>query len=192
MVITFKNKLGKFSLLAVLIGWFLVFGSAKARSDEELGQIALWTQVKLNILHNATSDSEKIRQFELLLNDEGFLRYRRTYINGKQEYYSLNLIRGKSIDYLGNIFSGDLSIQTQEDDVIVQTFNDRSGNVDSMATHFRLPLLNVEAEDLIALNNDLLEMKRLLEKNKLAISIFLTYPLMDISIKGIELLIPLL
>lgn len=166
MFITFKNKLGKFSLLAVLIGWFLVFGSAKARSDEELGQIALRMQIKLNTLHNATSDSEKIRQFELLLNDEGFLRYRRTYINGKQEYYSFNLMRIQTIDYLGNTSSGDLSIKTFEDDVIVQTFNDRSGNVDSMATHFRLPLIGVEAEDLVALNNDLFEMKRLLDKNK--------------------------
>jgi hypothetical protein len=166
MFIWLKGRFSKNSLLLVLTVWFLVFGSAKAGSDEELQQIATRAQVKLNSLHNAASYSEKIRQFELLLNDEGFLRYRRTYITGKQEYYSLNLIRVKSIDYLGNTFSGDLSIQTQEDDVIVQTFNDRSGNVDSMATHFRLPLLNVEAEDLIGLNNDLLEMKRLLDKNK--------------------------
>ena len=86
MVIAFKNRFGKFSLSLVLIGWFLVFGSAKARSEEELEQIALRTQVKLNTLYNATLDSERIRQYELLLNDEGFLRYRRTYINGKQEY----------------------------------------------------------------------------------------------------------
>jgi hypothetical protein len=35
-----------------------------------------------------------------------------------------------------------------------------------MATHFRLPLIGVEAEDLVALNNDLFEMKRLLDRNK--------------------------
>jgi hypothetical protein len=75
-------------------------------------------------------------------------------------------MRITAIDYLGNTVSGDLSIQTQEDDVIVQTFNDRSGNVDSMATQFRLPLISVEAEDLVALNNDLFEMKRLLDRNK--------------------------
>jgi len=166
MFIWFKGRFSKNCLLLAFTGWFLVFGSAKAGSDEDLQQIATRTQVKLNSLHNASSYSEKIRQFELLLNDEGFLRYRRTYVNGKQEYYSLNLIRVKAIDYLGNKFSGELSIQTQEDDVIVQTFNDRTGNVDSMATHFRLPLISVEAEDLIALNNDLLEMKRLLDKNK--------------------------
>ena len=150
----------------ILAGFFLVFGNATAGAEEELHQLALRTQLKLNSLHNSESESIKIRQFELLLNDEGFLRYRRTYINGKQEYYSFNLKRITAIDYLGSTVSGDLSIQTQEDDVIVQTFNDRSGNVDSMATHFRLPLISVEAEDLIALNNDLLEMKRLLDRNK--------------------------
>ena len=166
MIIAFKNRFGKFSLSVILIGWFLVFGSAKARSEEELEKIALRTQIKLNTLHNATAYSDRIRQFELLLNDEGFLRYRRTYINGKQEYYSFNLMRIQTIDYLGNTSSGDLSIKTFEDDVIVQTFNDRSGNVDSMATHFRLPLSSVEAEDLAALHNDLLDMKRLLDRNK--------------------------
>ena len=166
MIIAFKNRFGKFSLSVILIGWFLVFGSAKARSEEELEKIALRTQIKLNTLHNATAYSDRIRQFELLLNDEGFLRYRRTYINGEQEYYSFNLMRLQTIDYLGNTSSGDLSIKTFEDDVIVQTFNDRSGNVDSMATHFRLPLIGVEAEDLVALNNDLFEMKRLLDRNK--------------------------
>jgi hypothetical protein len=35
-----------------------------------------------------------------------------------------------------------------------------------MATHFRLPLIGVEAEDLVTLNNDLFEMKRLLDRNK--------------------------
>jgi hypothetical protein len=162
----FKSSLKRVYLPLILAGYFIVFGSATAGTDEELHQLALRTQVKLNTLHNADSQSVKIRQFELLLNDEGFLRYRRTYINGKQEYYSFNLIRIKVIDYLGNTSSGDLSIQTQEDDVIVQTFNDRSGNVDSMATHFRLPLSSVEAEDLAALHNDLLEMKRLLDRNK--------------------------
>jgi hypothetical protein len=161
-----KRSLKKVYLPLILAEYFMVFGSAAGGADEELHQLALRTQVKLNTLHNADSESVKIRQFELLLNEEGFLRYRRTYINGKQEYYSFNLMRIKEIDYFGNTFSGDLSIHTQEDDVIVQTFNDRSGNVDSMATHFRLPLSSVEAEDLTALHNDLLEIKRLLDRNK--------------------------
>ncbi len=87
----------KISLLAVFTMWLLVFCSAKLGLDEEIQQIALPSQVKLNMLHHAHSDADKIRQFELLLNSEGFLRYRRTYSNGKQEYYSFNLMRIKAI-----------------------------------------------------------------------------------------------
>lgn len=166
MYTRYKNNLKLVYSSLILAACFIVLGSATAGIDDELNQLAQRTQVRLNTLHSADMESDKIRQIELLLNDQGFLRYRRTYINGKQEYYSFNLMRIRTIDYLGDTMSGDLSIQMQEDDVIVQTFNDRSGNVDSMATHFRLPLSRVEAEDLIALHNDLLEMKRLLDKNK--------------------------
>jgi len=162
----YKFNLKQFGLSLFLGGWLMLFGSATAGADDELHQLAQRAQLKLNALHNADTESDKIKQFELLLNDEGFLRYRRTYINGKQEYYSFNLMRVKTIDYLGNTTVGDLTIQTLEDDIIVQTFNDRGGNVDSMSTQFRLPLNRVEAADLIALHNDLLEMKRLLDKNK--------------------------
>jgi len=162
----FKSGLKKLYPSLILAGWLLVFISATAGTEEELHQLALRTQLKLNTLHNAESGFLKIRQFELYLNDEGFLRYRRTYVNGKQEYYSFNLMRISAINYLGNNLSGELSIQTHEDDVIVQTFNDRNGNVDSMATYFRLPVSILEAEDMVALHNDLLEMKRLLDRNK--------------------------
>ncbi len=74
----FKSTLKRVYLLFILAGWFMVFGSATAGADEELHQLALRTQLKLNTLHNAESESAKIRQFELLLNEEGFLRYRRT------------------------------------------------------------------------------------------------------------------
>jgi hypothetical protein len=116
-------------------------------------------------MHHPEYELLKIRKFELLLSDEGFLRYRKTYNSGKQEYYSLNLTRVSSMDYLGDTASGNLLLKTIEDDVIVQTYNDRDGNVDSMATQFRLELHAVEPEDLLALQNDILGMKQLLKKN---------------------------
>jgi hypothetical protein len=116
-------------------------------------------------MHHPESELVKIRQCELLLTDEGFLRYRKTYLSGKQEYYSLNIARVGSVDYFGDTGSGNLLLKTMEDDVIVQTFNDRDGNVDSMSTHFRLDLHTVEPEDLVALQEDILGMKRLLQKN---------------------------
>ena len=153
--------------ISFLVGTSIIFfGSASTGIDDELKQIAERTQIKLNKLHDANSNSNKIKQFDLILNSEGFLRYRRTFIGGKEEYYSFNLMRLKSIHYLGNTSAGDLTIQTMEDDVIVQTFNDRAGNVDSMSTHFRLPLIFVEAEDLVALQHDMLKMKRILDQEQ--------------------------
>jgi hypothetical protein len=143
----------------------IVFISASVPQDDSIHQFAERVLLRLNKMHHPESELVKIRQCELLLTDEGFLRYRKTYLSGKQEYYSLNISRVGSVDYFGDTGSGNLLLKTMEDDVIVQTFNDRDGNVDSMATHFRLDLHTVEPEDLVALQNDILGMKRLLQKN---------------------------
>jgi hypothetical protein len=152
-------------LSSILVGLLIIFLGASLRQDDSIHQLAERVLVRLNKMHHPESESLKIRKCELLLSDEGFLRYRKTYISGKQEYYSLNITRVSSVDYLGDTGSGNLLIKTTEDDVIVQTFNDRDGNVDSMATHFRLDLHAVEPEDLVALQDDIFGMKLLLKKN---------------------------
>ena len=153
------------SICSILICLSFVFISASVRQDDPIHQFAERVLNKLNKMHHSESELLKVRNCELLLSNEGFLRYRKTYISGKQEYYSLNIIRVSSVNYLGDTDSGNLLIKTMEDDVIVQTFNDREGNIDSMATHFRLDLHSVEPEDLVALQNDILGMKLLLKKN---------------------------
>ena len=150
-------------LSSILIGLLIIFLGASLRQDDSIHQFAERVLVRLNKMHHP--ESLKIRKCELLLSDEGFLRYRKTYISGKQEYYSLNITRVSSMDYLGDSGFGNLLLKTIEDDVIVQTFNDRDGNVDSMATHFLLDLQAVEPEDLVALQNDIFGMKQLLKKN---------------------------
>lgn len=119
---------------------------------------------KLNTFHHPEPETLKIRKCDIQLSEEGFLRYRRTYISGKQEYYSLNLSKLVSIDYLGNSTLGLLSVNTEEDDVIVQTFNDRSGDVDTMATYFRLELHQITAEDLNDIQKDLFEIRNRINK----------------------------
>ena len=153
------------SLCSILICISMIFLSASGRQFDSIHQFAERVLVRLNKMHFPESESLKIRKCELLLSDEGFLRYRKTYLSGKQEYYSLNIARVNSVDYLGDSGSGNLLLKTMEDDVIVQTFNDRDGNVDSMSTHFRLDLHSVEPEDLAALQDDIFGMKRLLQKN---------------------------
>ena len=156
---------GVLLISGMLICVSLVLISASVPQDDSIHQFVERVLVRLNKLHYPESELVKIRKCELLLSDEGFLRYRKTYLNGKQEYYSLNIARVSSVDYFGDTGSGHLLFKTIEDDVIVQTFNDRFGNVDSMATLFRLDLHTVEPEDLVALQDDILGMKRLLPKN---------------------------
>jgi hypothetical protein len=50
------------------------------------------------------------------------------------------------MDYLGNSTRGIIRLNTLADDVIVQTNNDRKGNVDSMTTTLNFPVKNMDAE----------------------------------------------
>lgn len=133
-------------------------------NDELLHKLAEQTQQKLNAFHAAETAGMKIKKCEIVVSDEGFLRYRRFYTSGKQEYYSLNLSRLQRVDYFGNSTSGNLTIYTLEDDVIVQTYNDRAGNVDSMSVQLKIMLADIEAEELSRIEQDLFVIKRLLTK----------------------------
>lgn len=155
----FKHK-SSTVYLVLLLSLCIFPGASSGVADEPVKILIDRTLVRFNALHYHESESAKIRKCEIQLSEEGFLRYRKTYINGKQEYYSFNLSRLTSLDYFGSISSGELSVNTEEDDVIVQTFNDRSGNVDSMSTYFRLPVHDITAEDLNSLQADLVEIKK--------------------------------
>jgi len=66
------------------------------RIEPTIHDLAEQTRIKLNSLHSV---DPLIRKYEVFLSDEGFLRYRKTLLNGKQEYYSCNVSKLKSIDY---------------------------------------------------------------------------------------------
>ena len=100
-----------------------------------------------------TSAGDKLKKFELLLTNDAFIRLRKTYQNNKQEYFSLHLHRLNDMSYLGDSTSGILQFKTTDDDIIVQTYNDRKGNVDSMAKVLNIPVKNMGAERLDSLRN---------------------------------------
>jgi hypothetical protein len=97
------------------------------------------------------SSDVKIKKWELLLTDDSFIRLRKTYQNGKQEYFSFHLQKLDSVDYLGTTAVGTLQLKAKADDIIVQTYNDRQGNVDSMARVLTIPVRNMEPERLDSL-----------------------------------------
>lgn len=116
--------------------------------------------------YDSTVDGSLLKRYELNVTNTGFCKYKKIYVNGKTEFFSFNLARFKSMDYYGTTARGELHLHTQNDDVIVQTHNDRKGDVDSMATHMIIPLKEIDQD---VLNNLAAQFKQLnmsLAKNK--------------------------
>ncbi len=109
-----------------------------------------WTNRCLAEIYNPVADS-KLKKWEFTVNADDFLRLRKVYAKGREEYFSMNLHQFNDLDYLGSATSGTLQIKTMADDIIVQTRNDRHGDVDSMTTVLNIPIKNLEPERLDSL-----------------------------------------
>jgi hypothetical protein len=105
-----------------------------------------------------------LKRGELIVTNTGFCRYKRYFEDGKIEYFSFNLLKFKDLDYLGNVKAGKLLLHTMSDDVIVQTYNDKAGDLDSMASSLIIPLKNIEPEDLADFSKRFLLMHAALKK----------------------------
>jgi hypothetical protein len=110
----------------------------------------IWTNKCLVQTYNTSTDP-KLKKFEFSVTNDAFIRLRKTYAKGKEEYYSFNLHKLNDIDYFGNTITGTLQLKTLADDIIVQTRNDRKGDVDSMTTVLNIPVRNMEPERLDSL-----------------------------------------
>jgi hypothetical protein len=97
------------------------------------------------------STDPKLKKVDISLTSDYFIRLRKTYAKNMQEYYSFNLHQFNDMDYLGNTTSGTLALKTKADDIIVQTYNDRHGDIDSMTTVLNIPVKNMEPERLDSL-----------------------------------------
>jgi len=105
--------------------------------------------------YDFNQESNQIKRYELNVTNNGFCRYKRYFNNGKTEYFAFKLAKFKDLDYLGTTNSGKLYLRTKGEDVIVQTYKDRGGDVDSMATQVIIPVKNMEPEDLNLIRNNL-------------------------------------
>ena len=118
-----------------------------------------WIEDCLKGRFNSAPGNAKLKKWELSLSDKGFFRLRKFYPKGKQEYFSFNVSRFNDLDYIGSVDGGELWIKTVSDDIIVQTYNDPKGNIDSMSSKVVIPLLNVEPELLDSLRNGFFSLK---------------------------------
>ncbi len=144
-----KNLTSKLRMCAFLgvIPIFLSFSRPVIWDDQ-----TIFLQSTLNKHHDITAISGGLKKFELEVTNTGLCRYRKTYSNGKIEFFALHIGRIKEVVYLGNVQSGKLVLNTVGDDVIVQTFNDKKGgDVDTMANSMMIPLKALEIEDINAI-----------------------------------------
>ena len=87
------------------------------------------------------SGEPNIIKWEIVLTTDHFIRFRKTYQQGNQKYYSFNIKRLNGLNYIpGNGLTDTLQMQTQTDDIIIQTYNDPKGDLDSMATTLNIPV----------------------------------------------------
>ena len=125
---------------------------------DDTARLIGWTNHCLTESFNPSSET-KLKKWELSLSDNLFIRLRKTYTNGKQEYYSFKLDKFKDIDYLGTVNGGTLQLQTDKDDIISQTYNDPKGDVDDMVSSLHLPVKTTSPERLDSLRSTLLQLK---------------------------------
>lgn len=130
---------------------------------EGIPELAQHIQSKLIPHYNAEMESVVPKKYELTVTTGGFFRLRKYYANSKQEYYSFNISQFSSMDYLGNTDQGNLILRTVKDDIIVQTYGDPKGNIDSMAQALTIPIKGLEAEDLNRILTNLHLIKRMLK-----------------------------
>lgn len=119
-----------------------------------------WCKQFMSFNFDTSAGNIKLKKWEFSITDNGFFRLRKYFPNGKQEYYSFSLRKINNVDYLGSVTGGSLVLQTIHDDIIVQTYNDPAGNIDSMSSTLRLPLKSTSAEQLDSLQNILLSFRK--------------------------------
>lgn len=148
------NKAGILNIVVVL-GVALMAMSFKKLDD---WQLTSWANRSLKAWFDPDVNA-KLKGWTLSVTPDYFLRFKRNYQGGKQEYYSFHLHRFKDMDYLGTTTNGLLRLITNGDDIIVQTYNDPKGDVDSMATSLDVPVRNIRPEQLDSLRSVLLQLK---------------------------------
>jgi hypothetical protein len=156
MLVSIIKPINHYGYLTLLVFCALMLSSFRLPMDA--AKAITWSNHCLNQCYNPVGEA-KLKKWELSANDGVFIRLRKTYQSGRQEYYSLQLKSFDDIVYLGNTAAGTLELKSNTDDVIVQTYNDPKGDQDDMAQVLSIPVKNMEPERLDSLRNALLYLK---------------------------------
>ena len=114
-----------------------------------------WGNKFLNENYDPSAEA-KIKKWEIVLTTDHFIRLQKTYQQGKLEYYSFNLKHFEGMDYLpGPAQTDTLQFKMQTDEIIMQTYDDPKGNIDSMETILKIPVKKIEPARLDSLKRAL-------------------------------------
>lgn len=123
----------------IFFSCYISFSKADViRPDEETWK---WVQRCLLQAFNHLAE-DGLKKWDLSVTPEGFFRFRKVLPTGKQEYYSFHFNRLKQVSFSESPKSKIIVFETLSDDIIVQTFNDPKGNIDSMSTHLFVPVMD--------------------------------------------------
>jgi len=148
MIRSVLQKSKKYWFLTGMIFLALLHMSFTMGTDEQ--QLRDWSNKCFAEVYDPSGDA-KLKKYDWVLTPDAFIRLRKTYENGKEEYYSFQLHRLNDMKFTGSADAGTLHFETIADDIIVQTYNDRKGDIDSMATQLDIPVKNMPAERLDSL-----------------------------------------
>ncbi len=95
---------------------------------------------------NDASGEAKLKKWEITLTPEHIIRSRKTYQRGKQAYFSFNLNKLDNVTYSSTAKGGMLKLNTAPGDIMVQTYNDPKGKIDSMSSVFGIPVRSMSNE----------------------------------------------
>lgn len=145
-------KLKKMLATAALLAFTLVNYSFKPAMNEQ--DWLTWTNNCLNESYNQAAEP-KLKKVEITLTNDYFIRLHKTYVRNKVVYYSFNLSQFSDMNYLGSADNGVLALSAKDDDIIVQTYHDRHGDIDSMTTTLEIPVKNMNPDRLDSLHQAL-------------------------------------
>lgn len=152
MIRSVIQKANKTYFLTAILALSLLHFSFKAEMTEQ--EMLTWSNKYLAQAYDPSGEA-KLKKWDITLTDDAFVRLRKVYTNGMQTYYSFQLRRFNDMAYIGTTVSGTLQLKTVADDIIVQTYNDPKGDIDSMATQLDLPVKNIEPDRLDSLQTAL-------------------------------------
>lgn len=155
-----KSILTKAKNLLLVLPAVFCFAFGYSMSEKEWID---WSNKCLSESFDPSIDA-KLKKWEIEVTPGHFIRLRKTYQHGKQEYFSFHLNKLDSVNFFGNVANGQLQFKTISDDIIVQTYEDPQGNIDSMARVLSIPVKGMSPERLDSLNGaiDFLKEKKII------------------------------